>query len=339
MGEMLIARAPLRVPLAGGLTDVKPYAERFGGVTVSATISLAARVTWLPSLDGRFEVVAEGRTQSAAVAADVSNELVRAALVRPAPGPPARALGAAADAGVGVAPARIGVWLDVGGNSGLGASGAICTALVHAMKAARGESVDPAALGALAAALEVEGLGGASGYHDANISARGGLRYLRYAGATVTDVPLAMTEATTAALAASLLLFATGRTGLTGPSLATLVTRLDSALPVLHDIKAVADTLAHALTAGDLTTVAWCVGEQQRLKQRLPGDFVDSDVLALTARVAATGASAQVPGGKIGGYLLVCCPDGQQAKVRAALADLREVPLVLSREGSRVVRF
>lgn len=207
------------------------------------------------------------------------------------------------------------------------------------MLAARGAAAEPAAVGAAAARLEVEELGGASGYHDANISARGGLRQLRYAGASVTDVPLGMTDAARAAVVGSLMLFATGRTGLTGPSLATLVSRIDHALPVLHDIKAVAMRLAGALAAGDLGTVAWCVGEQQRLKQRLPGDFVDADVLALTARVAATGASAQVPGGKIGGYLLVCCPDGQQEEVRSVLAGLREVPLAFTTEGSGVVRF
>lgn len=324
MSAMVIARAPLRVPLAGGLTDVKPYAERFGGITISATVSLAARVTWLPSLDGRFEVVAEGRADAAASAADVRNDLVRAALTT---------------FGEGLEPARVGVWLDVGGNSGLGASGAICTALVHAMLAVRGEAAEPAALGAAAARLEVEELRGASGYHDANISARGGLRRLHYAGANVTDEPLGMSAAARAAVTGSFMLFATGRTGLTGPSLATLVSRLDRALPVLHDIKAVATTLTGALAAGDLDAVAWCVGEQQRLKQRLPGDFVDAEVLSLTARVAATGASAQVPGGKIGGYLLVCCPDGQQREVRSALRGLREVPLEFTAEGSRVVRF
>jgi hypothetical protein len=63
--HMLIARTPLRIPLGGGLTDLKPYAERFGGTTISSTIGQAAHVTLLPSLDGRFEVVAEGRVETA----------------------------------------------------------------------------------------------------------------------------------------------------------------------------------------------------------------------------------------------------------------------------------
>jgi galactokinase/mevalonate kinase-like predicted kinase len=105
---------------------------------------------------------------------------------------------------------------------------------------------------------------------------------------------------------------------------------------VLHDIKALADDLEAALGAGDLARTAWCLGEKQRLKERLPGHFVDAFVQDVTARVRATGAAPQLPGGKISGYVLVCCPDGQHDAVRAALAELHEVPLHLTRAGSHV---
>lgn len=320
---MLVARAPLRVPLAGGLTDLKPYADAHGGLTVSATIGLAARVTWLPSVDGRFEVVAEGRVDQASTVGEVRHELVRTALASVDPVHP---------------PVRLGVWLDVEGHSGLGASGAICTALVHAALAARGEEVEAARLGAWAARLEVDELAGASGYHDANISARGGLRCLAYRGESVTEVPLELPDEFQSTLFGSLLLFATPRRGATRTSLAALLARFDQALPVLHDIKAVALELTSALSGGDLAGVARCVGEQQRLKQRLPGDFVDDWVRSLVVRVNAVGATAQLPGGKIGGFVLVCCPDGQVEAVRAALAELREVPLAFTEKGSSVSR-
>src|SRR5690606_4767220 len=79
VSDMLVARAPLRVPLAGGLTDIAPYAERFGGVTLSATISLAAHVTWLPSPSGRFEVAAEGEVFAADSVSELRHDLVRVA--------------------------------------------------------------------------------------------------------------------------------------------------------------------------------------------------------------------------------------------------------------------
>lgn len=312
------------MPLAGGLTDVRRYAEEHGGVTVSATIGAAAWVTWLPAVNGRFEVVADGVSAEAATLSEVHNPLVRAALAAVDPRHP---------------PVRLGVWLDVAGRSGLGASGAICAALVQAATTARGETLAPAALGALAARVEVEDLDGASGYHDANIAARGGLRCLEYRGSAVTDVPLALTPARRDAALGSLLLFASARRGETRPSLSKLARRFDAALPVLHAMKEVAWELVGALRAGDLARFAWCVGEQQRLKQLLPGDFDDDWVRSLVARVTRLGATLQVPGGKIGGFVLVCCPDGQAEAVRRALPELREVPLSFTETGCSATRL
>jgi len=321
---MIVARAPLRVPFAGGLTDLAEYAERFGGTTISSTIAPAAWVTLLPSVDGTFEVRASGAAERAASLDELGNDLVREALRAVDPAHP---------------PVRLAVWLDVGSGSGVGSSGAITVALVHAAHAFRGERPGAAAIGARAAHVEVVALAGNSGYHDANVSARGGLLRLDYRGAQVTARPVSMSAETRAAFEGSLLLFATGWQAPTKPSLQTLSANLEGALPVLHDIKAVADELERALGAGDLARAAWCVGEQQRLKQLLPGNFVDERVVELTGRVRRLGAAAQLPGGKISGYVLVCCPDGQQAAVRAALADLREVPLTLTREGSSAKRF
>lgn len=319
---MIVARTPLRIPLGGGLTDLKAYAGRFGGVTVSATIGMAARVTVLPPLDGRFEIVAEGRVETADRLDDLRHDLVREALRAIDPRHP---------------PVRLAVWVDVAGQSGLGTSGAVTVALLHALRAFRGETPDAAALGAEAAYVEVEVLQGASGYHDPNVCARGGLLRLAYDGPKVRAHEVGMRPEARAAFEASLLLFASGRQARTKPSLDLLTSHLDEALPILHDLKALAYDLEGALEAGDLARVAWCIGEKQRLKERLPGHFVDDHVRDVTARVRATGAAPQLPGGKISGYVLVCCPDGQQDAVRTALADLTEVPLVLTRAGSRVV--
>src|SRR5690606_35686414 len=54
-GGVIKTFTPLRVPFAGGLTDLKEYAERFGGVTVSGTIDRGAKVTARTS-DGPWRV-------------------------------------------------------------------------------------------------------------------------------------------------------------------------------------------------------------------------------------------------------------------------------------------
>lgn len=320
---MIVARTPLRVPFAGGLTDLAPYAEAYGGATVSATIDAYVRVTLLPSLDGRFEVHAEGGVEHADAPRAVRHELVREALASVDPEHP---------------PVRLAIWADLPGNSGLGTSGAVTVALLHALRAARGEAPSAGALASEAATIEVERLRGASGYHDPHVCARGGLLRLTYDGAMVHERRLDTDAAATRAIEGSLLLFASGRQERTKPSLDALTARFDEAVPVLHDIRALADEATTAIEAGDVPRLAACIAEQQRLKQLLPGRFVDDQVLDVAARVRAVGAAAQFPGGKISGFVLVCCPDGQQEAVRAALPELRQVPLRFRREGSVVVR-
>jgi len=187
-----------------------------------------------------------------------------------------------------------------------------------------------------AAHLEVEVLGGASGYHDPTICALGGFKRIEYQGPRISAREIAMPSAARRAFEESLLLFYSGRHHKSKPSLELLSSHLETGLAVLHAIKRLAYELEAVLSAGDLAQTAWCIGEMQRLKQQLPGRFEDDYVKDVVARVRQTGAYAQLPGGKISAFVIVCCPDGQQAAVRTALSDLKPVPFRLETAGSRV---
>ena len=317
---MIRVRTPLRLPFAGGLTDIKRYAAEFGGVTVSSTMDLGVEVTVEPSGAEGFSITTGGVVETAATAAAIGNDLVRTALTQVGYEGPGLALT---------------IDVEVQDHSGLGTSGAITVALVHALRLLLGEEPDAALLAADATHIEVEMLGGASGYHDANVCARGGLLRLDYAGSDVTAHHLSAPEGFRRSFQDSLLLFATGRRASTKASLSLLSAGYVQALPVLHDMKQLALETAEAYEAGDLTRLAANIGEQQRLKQLLPGTFVDEFVKRLGDKIRATGAHAQFPGGKIGGYVLVCCPGVQQTAVRSALAEFAEVPVRLSQGGSR----
>ncbi|MGE5382929.1 MAG: dehydrogenase, partial [Omnitrophica WOR_2 bacterium] len=48
------SKAPLRIGLAGGGSDVSPYSDLFGGAILNATISLYAYATIVPRNDGKI---------------------------------------------------------------------------------------------------------------------------------------------------------------------------------------------------------------------------------------------------------------------------------------------
>src|SRR5512138_750905 len=48
------SKAPLRLGLAGGGTDVTPYSDIYGGATLNATISMYAYATIIPLNDGKI---------------------------------------------------------------------------------------------------------------------------------------------------------------------------------------------------------------------------------------------------------------------------------------------
>jgi len=319
---MIVAKTPLRIPFAGGLTDLRDYAAKYGGVTVSTTIDKHIFVMIKENLGGYFRLKYTDVQEKVNEVAHIKHDLIREAVQL---------------TGLHEEPLDIVIMSDLAGESGLGTSGAVTVALLHAMHTYKSEAVTKGQLLQEASQIEVEILGGASGYHDPSICALGGLKRIEYDGPSITAKDITLSPEMNTRFQNSLLFFYGGRHNRSKPSLALLSSRMADATETLHAIKALGYTIEAAFEAGDLSDIARCIGEMQALKQTLPGMFVDDYVEDVVKRVRSTGAYAQLPGGKISAFVIVCCPEGQQNAVRAVMTDHNEVKLRLEPEGTQAI--
>lgn len=319
---MIISKTPFRVPFAGGLSDLPAYAHRFGGVTVSSTIDKYVYIGVKRNVDGYINLKYMDVHEKVTAADDVRHDLIREALFA---------------TGLETEPLDVYIMVDLNSESGLGSSGAVTVGLLNAMHAYKGDFPNSLQLFKEAAHIEVENLENASGYHDPAISALGGLKLIEYGPDGIDSRPISIGERFKQEFQESLLFFYTGRHYKSKPSLDLLASQMDNALETVSEMKQNAYQLAEAFARSDLNGVSVAIQAQQSLKQKLPGKFADEYVREVVRRATSNGAGVQLPGGKIGAFLMVCCPDGQQEEIRKEFKDFREVPLRLSERGSTAI--
>lgn len=322
---MVMTRTPLRIPFAGGLTDIKGYADRFGGLTISATVDKYIYVAVKRGLEPGFELRYLNAYERAERVDDIRHDHIREAI---------KLVGLAGSS------LDISVMSDLRHEGGLGSSGAFTAALLSALHEHKGEKLSPEAIIAEASRLEMDILEGASGYHDHTIAHLGGLKMIEYRDRLPRELPLELEPGLVERLFRRLSVFYSGYHAKTKPSLVLLSAGLEGALGILDAIKENAFALRAALLRGDLDACGDCLQRQQDLKQELPGSFVNDFVLETMRRVRSLGARAQIPGGKVGAFLVVYRPLGMKRKeVLKRFSDLRYLPMRFEPSGTASARL
>lgn len=318
---MIFAKTPLRIPFGGGLTDLKKYAERFGGATVSTTIDKYVYVGLKPNVDGYINLKYMDVHEKVSSIEGVRHDLIRECLKLMK---------------LDQIPVDIYIMSDLNSESGLGSSGALTVSLLHAMHRFKGDEPTRQQLLEEASFIEVDVLDSASGYHDPSICALGGLKLIEYDTDGIRGREIEIPEIQKRVFQDRLLFFYSGRRFKSKPSLDLLNTQMDSAIDTMHQIKQIAYDLEKSFLEGNLQHVGELIQHMQNLKQKLPGNFEDEYVVDLIERINNMGAYAQLPGGKIGAFVIIYSHEDQHNKIRSELSDLKEVRLNFSSEGTEV---
>jgi D-glycero-alpha-D-manno-heptose-7-phosphate kinase len=291
-------RAPLRVALGGGGTDLPAYYREHGGFVVSTAIDRYVQVAVSTSFQQRFRLKHLEWEEVDAID-DVRHPILRETLKQHWRGGPIE-LASVADAPPG---------------TGLGSSGAYAVCAIKALELATGQESDPAQLAEAACKIEIDLLGRAVGKQDQYAAAFGGVRaYTFNPDDSVSVRDLELSAEVLDALRERFLLFFSGRERSASELLSG--TRME-ALERLHDLAL--ETCA-ALEAGDLAACGALMKESWEAKRdRAPGTVLPEmdELRHLALRSGGTGVLSLGAGG--GGFLLVLTDD--PARTREAMSE------------------
>lgn len=320
----LTARAPFRISLAGGGTDLPRHANQFGGQVVGFSINRFVEVSIRASHDARTRVSGL-YDEDGAEPSDLRSPYLRAAFeVFPPAGP-----------------VTLEVSSEVRPGAGLGGSGAFLNALCAALSAARGNVLTPVELAETTSWIEINRLARKVGKQDHYLSALGGCNLLSIdRDLSAQAAALSLGPKTTRYFADHLLLFDTG----IARSASKVLTAQDhnlsqSKATTLSAMKAIADLVAPMLTAlrkdrpeviGPLLQRHWDA------KAALSATITTPCISAMIDTAISAGADGvKLIGAGGGGYLLVSTTAGTVCPVRAALqaADFQELAFTFEPAG------
>lgn len=320
---MVRCKAPLRIGLAGGGTDVSPYTDEFGGAILNATVSLFAyaflkvrtdRKVILKAMDRREEITLE---VSSFLTIDGKLDLAKGVFNR-----------LVQDFKIPVRGFELTTYVDAPPGSGLGSSSTLVVAILGAFVEAFKLPLGEYDIAHLAYTIEREDLGMAGGRQDQYAATFGGVNFMEFgANDKVIVNPLRIKEKVLFELENNLVLFFTETSRLSSSIIQkqqdNVSNKVFSSIEAMHHLKEQAMWMKEALLKGEVNRVGEILhyGWQQKkaMAQGITNDSIDQ-YYETALQAGASGGKISGAGG--GGFMVFYVPDNGKFQVIHSLEKM-----------------
>jgi D-glycero-alpha-D-manno-heptose-7-phosphate kinase len=314
------SKAPLRIGLAGGGTDVSPYCDLYGGAILNATISLYAYASIEP-LDGH-EIIIEAVDRGESVQYPTAPELPIDGRLDLATGVYNRLVKQ-----YGALPSafRLTTFVDAPAGSGLGTSSTLVVAIVGAFAEWLRLPLGEYDVAHLAYEIEREDLHMAGGRQDQYAATFGGVNYMEfYDEGRVIVNPLRIKPQYLNELENNLLLYFTATSRKSADIIEVqaknVVDKNEKSIEAMHQLKEQARMMKEALLRGKLHDIGAILDYGFRFKKQMAAgisnDRMDG-IYEAALKAGATGGKISGAGG--GGFMMFYCPGNTRHAVQQAL--------------------
>jgi D-glycero-alpha-D-manno-heptose-7-phosphate kinase len=326
---MILARAPYRISLGGGGTDLPSYYSQHGGFILSAAVNKYLYINVNRPAADDFIRLKYSRYEQVVSPDEVEHDLVRYTL---------KELNISGSL-------EIASMADIPAGTGLGSSGTYLVALLTALHELKREKVPTQALAEQACHIEMDLAGHPVGKHDHYLAAFGGLTCLDIdTDGRVKVYPLNISINTVEEFRSSVLLFYTGITRSSSEILEAQKRDTQGGdaevIESLHKTKELGYRIKEALEEGDLEQFGLLLDEHWQTKKRRSDKISDSQIDSWydTAKQCG-GLGGKVMGAGGGGFFMFYCPSHSKARMRKALTEhgLRELAYDFDYDGAKVL--
>jgi D-glycero-alpha-D-manno-heptose-7-phosphate kinase len=316
------SRAPLRLGLAGGGTDLKPYCDDHGGVVLNATIDRYAYAHLVGRDDDRIVFTADDLGREDELPCNLDFDIRDGLALHRA----TYALMMARYNDGKAMPLTVSTTIDVPVGSGLGASSALTVAMIEAFTLAMRLPLSPYEIAGMAYDLERVHLGMLGGKQDQYAAAFGGLNFIEFLkgdGGVIVN-PLRMHREYLNEFESSLVICFSGQSRESARIIEDQVAGLkqmdDRTTASMHEVKAHAINMKTMLLGGKIRQTADILQQAWLSKKNTASTITNSVVEKLIGVAMDNGAwGGKVSGAGGGGFIMLLADPSLRHRLIQAL--------------------